>query len=99
MDTFAVLALATDPPTSDLLDRKPSSHRGEALLNYGDDQLQTLFFNTFVFLQIFNKLNIFKGILANQFFMFIFVLMVSGQALIVNYGELAFQMISLNGEQ
>src|SRR6185437_7239133 len=83
-------------------------YKGGAWFNYGDDQLQTLIFNTFVFFQIFNeincrrldnKLNIFKGIWANQFFMFIFVLMVGGQVLIVSFGKTAFQVTSLNGVQ
>jgi Ca2+-transporting ATPase len=91
MDTFAALALATDPPAPSILDRKPDRksaplittrmgkmiigqaicqlaitfvlHFGGAQLlgyNMGDKEqeksLNTLVFNTFVWLQIFNEL-------------------------------------------
>jgi Ca2+-transporting ATPase len=88
MDTMAALALATDPPTESILDRKPDPKSaplisitmwkmiiGEAifqlaitlLLNYGaetilsyqspqeQNQIPTLVFNTFVWMQIFNQ--------------------------------------------
>jgi P-type Ca2+ transporter type 2C len=88
MDTFAALALATDPPTPRLLKRKPEpksaplitftmwkmiigqsiyqlvvtfilNFRGADILGYTSkreqDQLLTLVFNTFVFMQIFNQ--------------------------------------------
>lgn len=89
MDTFAALALATDPPTRSVLDRKPDrksaplitlrmtkmiigqaicqlaitfclNFGGHKLLGYGTDEretmrLNTLVFNTFVWLQIFNE--------------------------------------------
>ena len=88
MDTMAALALATDPPTESILDRKPDPKSaplisitmwkmiiGEAifqlaitlLLNYGaetilsyqspheQEQIPTLVFNTFVWMQIFNQ--------------------------------------------
>ncbi|CAG8448465.1 10690_t:CDS:2 [Acaulospora colombiana] len=90
MDTFAALALATDPPTPDLLDRNPEPrnaplisfdmwkmiigqsifqlamilvflYAGNEILGYdtAEEQsgLNTLLFNTFVFLQIFNEVN------------------------------------------
>ena len=86
-DTLAALALATDPPTHSVLDRKPDSKsaslisiamwkmiagqtiyqmavaltlyfRGTQILSYQTDhekeQLQTLVFNTYVWMQIFN---------------------------------------------
>lgn len=90
MDTFAALALATDPPTRSVLDRKPDrksaslitlrmakmimgqailqlaitfvlNFAGRSLLGYGTSEddtksLNTLVFNTFVWLQIFNEL-------------------------------------------
>lgn len=93
MDTFAALALATDPPTRSVLDRKPDRKSaplitlrmlkmivgqaicqlaitfvlhfgGWTLLNYDEmpaDQepgkrLNTLVFNVFVWLQIFNEI-------------------------------------------
>lgn len=88
MDTFAALALATDPPTPRLLRRKPEpksaplitftmwkmiigqsiyqlvvclilNFRGADILGYTTarelEQLPTLIFNTFVFMQIFNQ--------------------------------------------
>ncbi|CAG8488589.1 9310_t:CDS:2 [Diversispora eburnea] len=133
MDTLAALALATDPPTPDLLDRNPEPktaplisfqmwkmiigqsifqlvvtlvllYRGFDIL--GDDaHLPTVIFNTFVFMQIFNevncrrldnKLNIFKNIWANKFFVFIFVIMIGTQILLVTFGGAAFQTESLN---
>ena len=88
MDTFAALALATDPPSPSLLKRKPEpksaplitltmwkmiigqsiyqlvvalilNFRGADILGYTDphelEQLPTLIFNTFVWMQIFNQ--------------------------------------------
>lgn len=88
MDTFAALALATDPPTPSMLQRKPEpksaplitltmwkmiigqsiyqlvvtfilNFAGKSILSYQSkreqDQLQTLIFNTFVWMQIFNQ--------------------------------------------
>jgi len=91
MDTFAALALATDPPNRSVLDRKPERKSatlisfgmakmilgqaicqlaitfvlyfgGRTLLGYDTSveheakRLNTLVFNTFVWLQIFNEL-------------------------------------------
>ena len=90
MDTFAALALATDPPNRSVLDRKPDrksaplitlrmtkmvigqaicqlaitfclNFGGRRLLGYGTSdheamRLNTLVFNTFVWLQIFNEI-------------------------------------------
>lgn len=85
MDTFAALALATDPPTRSVLDRKPDRKSaplitvrmakmiigqaiaqlvitlvlhfaGRSMLGYEEKRLNTLVFNTFVWLQIFNEL-------------------------------------------
>lgn len=84
MDTFAALALATDPPSPRLLKRKPEpksaplitltmwkmiigqsiyqlvvtlvlNFRGESILGFAEPELQTLVFNTFVWMQIFNQ--------------------------------------------
>ena len=88
MDTFAALALATDPPTQSILDRKPDPKSaplitvtmwkmiigqaiyqlaitfliyfgGDQILSYQSEremnQLGTLVFNTFVWMQIFNQ--------------------------------------------
>ncbi|KAG0164691.1 hypothetical protein DFQ28_009899 [Apophysomyces sp. BC1034] len=135
MDTFAALALATDPPTEELLQRAPEPRSaplitfkmwkmiiGQAIfqitvtlvllysdiLGYSTESvvLQTVVFNTFVFCQIFNEincrridssLNVFTNILANKFFLGIFVVCVAGQALIVNFGGTAFQVTRIDG--
>ena len=88
MDTFAALALATDPPSESILDRKPDpksaplitltmwkqiigqaifqlivtfilNFAGKSILSYQSqheqDELQTIVFNTFVWMQIFNQ--------------------------------------------
>ncbi|KAF9785629.1 plasma membrane calcium, partial [Fusarium sp. DS 682] len=143
MDTFAALALATDPPTRSVLDRKPDRKSaplitsrmwkmiigqaicqlaisfalyfgGDLLLGYNlkeeqeQKRLNTLVFNTFVWLQIFNefnnrrldnRLNIFEGITRNWFFMVINVIMVGGQVLIIFVGGQAFKIVPLNGKE
>lgn len=88
MDTFAALALATDPPTRNILNRKPEkksaplitlnmwkmiigqaifqlvvtfilNFAGKKILGYDSvkeqEQLRTLIFNSFVWMQIFNQ--------------------------------------------
>lgn len=138
MDTFAALALATDPPTPELLDRKPEPKHssiisfnmwkmifGQAILQlvvtfvlnfagrkiftgWNAGAMQTVTFNTFVWLQIFNelncrrlddKLNVFVGIHRNPFFIAITLIMVVGQILIVFVGGTAFSVTRLNGQQ
>ncbi|KAF9294441.1 hypothetical protein BGZ88_003889 [Linnemannia elongata] len=172
MDTLAALALATDPPTMDLLDRQPEprtaplinftmwkmilgeailqlaitfvlEYAGMNILNYDElpgylqdrarasspdpvkqqesldsitkaytqfkrQELDTMVFNTFVFLQIFNEvncrrldnhLNIFSGIHRNTYFIVIFFIMVIFQVIIVQFGGAAFDTEKLNGIQ
>ncbi|KAK7738324.1 plasma membrane calcium [Cytospora paraplurivora] len=142
MDTFAALALATDPPTRSVLDRKPDrksaplitlrmtkmiigqaicqlaitfclNFGGHKLLGYGTDEretmrLNTLVFNTFVWLQIFNeinnrrldnKLNILEGLTHNWFFIGIFLIMIGGQVLIIFVGGAAFDIVRLDGKE
>ncbi|KAL8995744.1 MAG: hypothetical protein Q9169_004572 [Polycauliona sp. 2 TL-2023] len=153
MDTFAALALATDPPTEQILDRKPTPKRaplittnmwkmiiGQAiyqlvitfvlyfagfnLLGYENNclgavdvakctdnlhtELNTMVFNTFVWMQIFNefnnrrldnKLNIFEGIQRNYFFIGINCIMVGGQIMIIFVGSTAFQITRIDGPQ
>ena len=141
MDTFAALALATDPPTPSILNRKPEPKSaplitvtmwkmivgqsifqlavtlvlyfaGNKILSYNTPgergQLQTLIFNTFVWMQIFNqynsrrldnKLNLFEGITNNYFFIGIQFIIVAGQVLIVFVGGAAFSVQRLNGPQ
>lgn len=134
MDTFAALALATDPPTDKILDRPPQGRdkplitttmwkqitgqniykltvifvlyfAGGSILNYDltDEnkqlELDTLIFNTFVWMQIFNifnnrrldnKINVLEGILRNWFFIGIVVMIIGLQILIVFVGGRPF---------
>ncbi|KAL9020694.1 MAG: hypothetical protein Q9185_002142 [Variospora sp. 1 TL-2023] len=152
MDTFAALALATDSPTPNILDRKPEPKSaplitlnmwkmivgqsiyqliitlvlyfaGRSFMPYREprstataeerardrhDQLQTLVFNTFVWMQIFNqynnrrldnKLNIFEGVHRNYFFIGIQFIIVAGQVVIVFVGGTAFSTTPLTGSQ
>ncbi|KAF9174725.1 hypothetical protein BGX21_009439 [Mortierella sp. AD011] len=165
MDTLAALALATDSPTIDLLDRQPEprsaplitftmwkmilgqsilqliitfvlKYAGMDILNYDEipnwlqpriaqdpsnadgirnayfgfkqQELDTMVFNTFVFLQIFNevncrrldnRLNIFSGIQKNHYFSSIFVIMVVFQVIIIEFGGAAFSTEKLDGVQ
>ena len=141
MDTFAALALATDAPTPNILDREPEPKSaplitltmwkmiigqsifqllvtlvlyfaGASFLSYQtqreQNQLQTLIFNTFVWMQIFNqynnrridnKMNIFEGIQRNYFFIGIQFIIVGGQIMIVFIGGDAFSTHRLNRAQ
>jgi Ca2+-transporting ATPase len=143
MDTFAALALATDPPTDKILDRLPQPKRaplitvnmwkmitgqaifqlvvtfvlyfaGSRILGYDPHnatqqrELDTIVFNTFVWMQIFNefnnrrldnKFNIFEGVQRNKFFMGITLLMVGLQVAIIFVGGSAFEIKPLNGTQ
>ncbi|KAF3031642.1 plasma membrane calcium, partial [Didymella heteroderae] len=141
MDTFAALALATDPPTRSLLNRKPDPKSaplitlgmwkmiigqaiyqlvvtfilyfaGKSILSYESEreqeQMPTLVFNTFVWMQIFNALNnrrldnhfnVLEGITHNWFFIGILLIMIGGQTMIVFVGGVAFSVTSLNGPQ
>ncbi|PTB65191.1 cation transporting ATPase [Trichoderma citrinoviride] len=137
MDTFAALALATDPPTLSALQRKPEPRTaslislsmwkmilgqsiyqltvcfvlwfgGPGFFDYPEDQLRTLIFNVFVFMQIFklinsrridNKLNIFEGLHRNWLFMLMMSIMVGGQIIIIYVGGDAFVVVRLTSEQ
>jgi Ca2+-transporting ATPase len=149
MDTFAALALATDPPGRHVLDRKPDRKSaplitprmgkmilgqaicqlvisfvlyfgGAALLGYQINdadalvseyeakRLNTLVFNTFVWLQIFNevnnrrldnRINILEGLTRNWFFIVINIVMIGGQVLIICVGGEAFKIVPLNGKE
>ncbi|KAK5108410.1 hypothetical protein LTR62_008366 [Meristemomyces frigidus] len=142
MDTMAALALATDPPSRKILDRKPDGKSaplisvtmwkmiigqaiyqltitlilyfaGNSIFNYDTDgehkEKQTLVFNTFVWMQIFNALNnrrldnrfnVFEGIFRNWFFIGIFLIMMGGQILIIFVGGwAAFQAQPQHGDQ
>ena len=141
MDTFAALALATDPPAPSVLDRLPEPKSaplitvtmwkmiigqsifqlavtfifyfgGEKILSYTSprekDQLQTLIFNMFVWMQIFNqynnrrldnKMNIFEGILRNYYFIGIQAIIIACQIMIIFVGGRAFSVHRLNRAQ
>lgn len=137
MDTFAALALATDPPSGSLLDRKPEPKHhalitltmwkmivgqsifqlivtfllyfgGPKWFRYDDVKQNTLVFNVFVWMQIFNAINsrridnsknIFEGFWKNYLFMAIMLIMIGGQTLIVFVGGAAFKVSPLNGVQ
>ncbi|KAF3022343.1 plasma membrane calcium [Penicillium rubens] len=138
MDSLAALALATDPPTEQILDRKPIKGGaplfsttmwkmiiGQAIfqltvtlimhfvkapgfLDYADDVRRSVVFNTFVWMQIFNefnnrrldnKFNVLTGLHRNWFFIGINIIMVGCQALIANYGGVAFSIVPINGVQ
>ncbi|KAI9879405.1 MAG: Calcium-transporting ATPase 10, plasma membrane-type [Pleopsidium flavum] len=141
MDTFAALALATDPPMPSILNRKPEPKSaplitltmwkmiigqaiyqlvvtfilyfgGVSILSYDtqreQNQLQTLVFNTFVWMQIFNQYNsrrldnnfdIFEGIFRNYFFIGIQFIIVAGQIMIIFVGGRAFAVYRLNRAQ
>ncbi|GJC99206.1 calcium-transporting ATPase [Colletotrichum higginsianum] len=136
MDTFAALALATDPPTEKILDRLPQGKKaplitinmwkmiigqaifqltatlilhfaGNAIFGYdshNEDQqleLDSMIFNTFVWMQIFNefnnrrldnKFNIFEGVHRNYFFIVINCIMVGAQVAIIYVGGKAFRI-------
>jgi P-type Ca2+ transporter type 2C len=136
MDTFAALALATDPPTENILNRPPQGKErpiitttmwkqitgqniykltvifvlyfaGGDILGYDltnpekQLELDTVIFNSFVWMQIFNifnnrrldnKLNVLEGVLHNFFFIIIVVLIVALQIMIIFVGGRAFQI-------
>jgi Ca2+-transporting ATPase len=71
-------------------------------------ELNTVVFNCFVWMQIFNEFNnrrldngfnIFEGITKNYFFIGINAIMIGGQIMIVFVGKTAFSITALNGEQ
>ena len=87
---------------------------GSSILGYSKSdsllqtELDTIVFNTFVWMQIFNefnnrrldnKLNIFEGVHRNAFFIIINIIMVAGQVMIIFVGGAAFQIKRINGTQ
>ena len=134
MDTFAALALATDPPSPYVLNRRPESKAsplitvtmwkmiigqsiyqlvvtfvlnfaGQSIFTWKEEVMQTVVFNTFVFMQIFNqynsrridnKLNIMEGIWRNKWFIGIQVIIIGGQVLIIFVGGQAFSVKRLD---
>lgn len=138
---MAALALATDHPTSTILDNKPEPRSaplisvpmwkfifgqslyqiavtlilhfgGAAILNYHSDQelaqLQTIVFNTYVWLNVFNmynsrriddRFNILEGVHRNYLFITITSIMISVQILIIFVGGETFSTTRLTGAQ
>ncbi|ATY61566.1 plasma membrane calcium-transporting ATPase 2 [Cordyceps militaris] len=132
MDTFAALALATDPPDDRILNRQPQGKKaplitinmwkmiigqaifqlvitlvlyfaGPQILGYGGTELDTVIFNTFVWMQIFNmfnnrrldnRFNVLEALHRNHFFIFICLLMVGLQVTIVFVGSRAFGIVA-----
>ena len=89
-------------------------YAGSSILGYakGDKTLQkeldTIVFNTFVWMQIFNefnnrrldnKFNIFEGVHKNPFFIVINMIMIGGQIMIIFIGGEAFQIKRIDGSQ
>lgn len=81
---------------------------GPHFLPYPDDQMRSMIFNMFVWLQIFNqynnrrldnRLNIFVGIHKNYYFITMNVIMVAAQVCIAMYGSTAFSIVRINGNQ
>ena len=84
---------------------------GMQILGYSQDrrrELDTIVFNSFVWMQVFNefnnrrldnKFNIFEGITHNFWFIGINCIMVGGQIMIIFIGGQAFQITRLNGPQ
>lgn len=138
MDSLAALALATDPPTEQILDRKPIKGgaplfsvtmwkmiigqsifqltvtlilhfaEGPGFLDWPDLERRSVVFNTFVWMQIFNELNnrrldnkfnVFENLHRNWFFIGINILMIGCQAVIANFGGVAFSITKINGIQ
>lgn len=71
-------------------------------------ELDTIVFNTFVWMQIFNEFNnrrldnhfnIFEGVHRNYFFIAINCIMIGGQIMIVFVGGMAFQIKRIDGTQ
>lgn len=87
---------------------------GSSILGYSKSdtlrqtELNTIVFNTFVWMQIFNEfnnrrldngLNIFEGVHRNAFFIVINIIMVAGQVMIIFVGGAAFQIKRIDGTQ
>ncbi|KAG2408535.1 Calcium-transporting ATPase [Vigna angularis] len=98
MDTLGALALATEPPTDDLMKRAPVGRRVGKWVFFirgpnAEVVLNTLIFNTFVFCQVFNEVNsremeeidVFKGIWDNHVFIGVLGCTVFFQIVIVEY--------------
>ncbi|KAL6352567.1 hypothetical protein LRP88_13032 [Fusarium phalaenopsidis] len=87
-------------------------YAGGHLFGYRDEiekkHLQTMVFNIFVLMQFFNqfnsrrsdnRLNLFKGVLKNPWFIFVQVVTLAGQIVIASFGGEAFQTVRLSGAE
>jgi calcium-translocating P-type ATPase len=151
MDSFASLALATEPPNDNLLLRKPYAKDSNIITKmmlvnivsqaiyqivvlsiivmYGDVLFRvpsdrnlthfewnnvngyhfTIFFNIFVFLQVFNSINarklrksehnVFVGVFNNSLYLIVQAIIVVGQLLMVTFGGRALRVHALTFNQ
>lgn len=76
--------------------------------SYSENEMRSMIFNMFVWLQIFNqynnrrldnKLNIFVNIHRNYYFIGLNIIMVGAQIAIIFFGSTAFSITALNGPQ
>lgn len=144
MDTFAALALATEPPNEKLM-KRPPRHPNDFIINktmtwlilgggfvficvmlgfmlfylkgvglqgvsWQGQPLEykyrlTIFFNTFIFLQLWNMLNakafgtgrsVFTTLFKNKAFLVVTMIIVTGQLLMVQFGGSLFRTIPLS---
>jgi Ca2+-transporting ATPase len=74
---------------------------GQSIFPWDEGHMQTVVFNTFVFMQIFNQynsrridnnLNILEGVLKNKWFLGIQFIIIGGQVLIAFFGGAAFSV-------
>jgi Ca2+-transporting ATPase len=81
---------------------------GDRIFDWSDEVLDTIVFNTFVWMQIFNefnnrrldnKFNIFEGLHRNKFFIVINCIMVGCQVAIIFVGGQVFTVVPLKIEQ
>jgi Ca2+-transporting ATPase len=81
---------------------------GPKFLPYPENEMRSLIFNMFVWLQIFNqynnrrldnKLNIFVNIHKNYYFITMNVIMIGCQIAIAFFGSTAFSIVRINGPQ
>lgn len=81
---------------------------GKIFTSWSQKELDTVVFNTFVWMQVFNELNsrrldnrfnIFEGVHRNFWFLGINAIMVGGQIMIIFVGSTAFGITRINGAQ
>ena len=84
------------------------SFRGTIFTNWTRDEINTVVFNTFVWLQFFNeincrrvddKLNVFYGFQRNPILIIILLITIAAQLFIIFFGGVAFSVTRLDGRQ